>query len=65
MVRRGDGVVDGFDLLLFPRLPLRYALPGRLLMSFPSGCRGGFKIRPLLPAAPEPSPGGRWHLRSK
>ena len=28
MVRRLVGVVDGFDLLLFPRVPLRYALPG-------------------------------------
>ena len=29
MVRRSSGCKDAFDLLLFPRVPLRYALPGR------------------------------------
>ena len=28
MVRRSSGCKDVFDLLLFPRVPLRYALPG-------------------------------------
>lgn len=43
-----DGVMDGFDLLLFPRVTLRCALACRLLMGFPSGCRGEFNIRLLL-----------------
>nr|DAR31667.1 MAG TPA: hypothetical protein [Caudoviricetes sp.] len=30
MVRRGSGCKNAFDQLLFPRVPLRYALPGRL-----------------------------------
>ena len=29
MVRRSTGCKDAFELLLFPRVPLRYALPGR------------------------------------
>ena len=30
MVRRASGCKDAFDQLLFPRVPLRYALPWRL-----------------------------------
>ena len=48
MVRRASGCKDAFELLLFPRVPLRYALPWRswrrpplwgclLYTSFPAG----------------------------
>ncbi|CAN3974415.1 hypothetical protein GOGPGP_GOGPGP_09225, partial [Dysosmobacter welbionis] len=30
MVRKLSGCKNAFDQLLFPRVPLRYALPGRL-----------------------------------
>ena len=49
------GVVVGFDLLLFPRVPLRYALPRRLLMAFSLSRRGGWRIRPPPGSRPTPS----------
>ena len=40
MVRRSSGCKDAFELLLFPRVPLRYALPGRSWRLVPAGGRG-------------------------
>ena len=39
MVRRASGCKDAFDQLLFPRVPLRYALPGQLWRLVLSGGR--------------------------
>ena len=40
MVRRASGCKIAFELLLFPRVPLRYALPGRSWRLVPAGGRG-------------------------
>ena len=37
MVRRASGCKDAFDQLLFPRVPLRYALPWRSWRLVPAG----------------------------
>ena len=47
MVRKLSGCKNAFDQLLFPRGPLRYALPGRLSRPRPSSARcGGFHQPP-------------------
>ena len=55
IVRRASGCKNAFDQLLFPRVPLRYALPGRLWQraalhraeSLPRSCRGRCLHRPV------------------
>ena len=78
MVRRASGCKDAFDQLLFPRVPLRYALPGQSWRLVPVGGRGRPPLRqdygfprsrrgrcPHRPVAEAPSTTGQRQRKEK